>query len=75
VSSFSRIRAIIMARYSDLALTLSYRCRQELGKVIGLEPQGQCVGSDPSQLDLGTFIENGDKGCVLWNMWAVQTTG
>ena len=62
-----------MARCSDLELTLSYRCRQELGKVIDLEPQGQCVGSDPAQLDLGTFIENSDKGCVLCNIWAVQT--
>jgi hypothetical protein len=75
VSSDSRVRAISITRCSDSKLTPSYRCRQELGKVIGLEPQGQCVGSDPSQLDLGTFIENGDKGCVLWNMWAVQTTG
>ncbi|KAM0713457.1 hypothetical protein Q7P37_010419 [Cladosporium fusiforme] len=49
------------------------RCLKELGKVIGLEPTGQCVGDDPEQLDLGTFLENSDKGCVMWNMWAVKT--
>ncbi|OQO02809.1 hypothetical protein B0A48_11092 [Cryoendolithus antarcticus] len=49
------------------------RCHQELSKLIGIEPKGQCVSSDPSKLELGSFLENGDKGCVLWNMWAVQT--
>lgn len=44
-----------------------------LNKVIGTEPKGMCVGSDPNKLDLGTFLEAGDKGCVLWNMWAVET--
>jgi hypothetical protein len=63
----------MIARGRSSGLTLHYRCRQELGKVIGLEPEGQCVGSDPSLLDLGTFLENADKGCVLWNMWAVET--
>jgi hypothetical protein len=67
------LRSELVARTRTPKLTLTYRCRQELGKVIGLEPEGQCVGSDPAQLDLGSFFESGDKGCVLWNMWAVET--
>ncbi|KAK2767034.1 hypothetical protein FQN54_006352 [Arachnomyces sp. PD_36] len=49
------------------------RCKDNLRKVIGVEPSGQCVGSDPNQLDLGSVFESGEKGCVLWNMWAVAT--
>lgn len=49
------------------------RCKGNLRKVMGVEPKGQCVGSDPSKLDLGSFMESGDKGCVLWNMYAVAT--
>lgn len=51
----------------------SYRCRQQLGKVIGVEPAGNCVGDDPEQLQLGSFVENGDKGCVMWTMSATKT--
>jgi hypothetical protein len=53
--------------------TYRHRCHKELGKAIGVEPQGQCVGGDPAKLDLGTFLENAENGCVLWNMWVVQT--
>ncbi|KAF2759134.1 hypothetical protein EJ05DRAFT_475364 [Pseudovirgaria hyperparasitica] len=49
------------------------RCKRYLRKVMGVEPKGQCVGSDPSKLDLGSFLESGDKGCVLWNFYAVNT--
>lgn len=69
----SRSAAKLSSEVTKSVLTMAYKCRQELNKVIGVEPKGQCVGSDPTQLDLGTFLENGDKGCVLWNMWAVQT--
>jgi hypothetical protein len=69
----SGIRRQSIRMDEDLGLTSSCRCRQELGKLMGIEPKGQCVGSDPAQLDLGTVLENGDKGCVLWNMWATET--
>ncbi|WEW59871.1 hypothetical protein PRK78_005352 [Emydomyces testavorans] len=49
------------------------RCKSMLNKVIGVEPKGMCVGSDANKLDLGSFLESGDKGCVLWNMWTVET--
>lgn len=65
--------AQVFASILILELTSSYRCRQELGKLMGIEPKGQCVGSDSAQLDLDTVLENGDDGCVMWNMWAVQT--
>ncbi|KAI0517994.1 hypothetical protein F5B22DRAFT_601350 [Xylaria bambusicola] len=47
------------------------RCKQMLGKFIGTESVSECV-NDKSKLDLGSFIESGDKGCVVWNMWAIN---
>ncbi|XXH01316.1 hypothetical protein Hte_007673 [Hypoxylon texense] len=49
------------------------RCKHMLGKLIGTESVSKCVGSDRDKLDLGTFVESGEKGCVTWNMWAVKT--
>ncbi|PGH10715.1 hypothetical protein AJ79_05306 [Helicocarpus griseus UAMH5409] len=46
------------------------RCKRMLRKLIGVEPEGMCVGSDPNKLDLGDFLESGDKGCVRWSMFA-----
>ncbi|KAJ3560710.1 hypothetical protein NPX13_g9209 [Xylaria arbuscula] len=42
------------------------RCKHMLGKLIGTESITQCV-EDTSKLDLGTFVESGDKGhrCIL----------
>lgn len=42
-----------------------------LAKAIGEGPGGDCVNDDGG-LDLGTFIEVGDKGCVTWNAWAIN---
>ncbi|PGH27604.1 hypothetical protein AJ80_00617 [Polytolypa hystricis UAMH7299] len=49
-----------------------WRCQEMFGKVSGAQGNGKCVGKDPDQLDLGSFLEVGEKGCVLWNMWAVS---
>ncbi|KAI1373269.1 hypothetical protein F4677DRAFT_225983 [Hypoxylon crocopeplum] len=49
------------------------RCKQMLGKLIGDGSVSKCVGNDKNKLDLGTFVESGEKGCVTWNMWAVKT--
>ncbi|EEP80521.1 predicted protein [Uncinocarpus reesii 1704] len=49
------------------------KCKDMLNKVIGIDPKGMCVGKDPKKLDLGSFLESSEKGCVLWNMWAVET--
>ncbi|KAI1127400.1 hypothetical protein F5Y10DRAFT_242970 [Nemania abortiva] len=47
------------------------RCKLMLGKLIGTQSVSACV-NDTSKLDLGTFVESGDKGCVIWNMWAIK---
>lgn len=44
-----------------------------MAKVIGEGPGGDCVAGE-DEMDLGTFIEVGDKGCVTWNAWAVKTS-
>lgn len=47
------------------------RCKRMLRKLISDEP-GMCVGQDPNKLELGSFLESGDKGCVLWTMSAIK---
>lgn len=36
-----------------------------LGMFTGDEAIDMCIGDDPNKLDLGTIIENADKGCVV----------
>lgn len=43
-----------------------------LAKFIGEGGVSKCA-DDENELDLGSIIENGDKGCVVWNAWAVKT--
>ncbi|KAF4550009.1 Hypothetical protein D9617_19g103140 [Elsinoe fawcettii] len=49
------------------------RCETSLKKLIGVGSKGQCVGSDPNSLQLGTFVEAGGKGCVAWTFSARAT--
>jgi hypothetical protein len=35
-----------------------------LSKLTGHASVGQCVGNDKNKLDIGTFVESGEKGCV-----------
>lgn len=44
-----------------------------LGLFIGDGTATRCVGDDKNKLDLGSVWEVGEKGCVMWNMWAVRT--
>ena len=36
-----------------------------LGKLTGDMAVSKCVGTDLNKLDLGTFVEAGEKGCVV----------
>lgn len=44
-----------------------------LGKLIGDGTVGKCDSDSSNKFGLGTIIESGEKGCVLWNMWATKT--